>query len=60
MPERRPLASRAKRVIDVNALAIFLVEDHPGNQYMTSTIEEGLRGAYIPVVNYHPTSRVAS
>ena len=44
------MASRAKRVIDVNALAVFLVEDHPGNQYVTSTLEEGLRGAYIPVI----------
>lgn len=44
------MASREKRVVDINTLAIFLVEDHPGNQYVASTIEEGLRGAYIPLI----------
>ena len=39
-----------KKVLDVNALAIFLVKDHPGNPYVSSVIEEGLRGAFIPIV----------
>lgn len=42
--------SREKRVLDVNALAIFLVEDHPGNRYVSPIIGEGLRGAYIPLI----------
>jgi len=37
-------------VLDVNTLAIFLVEDHPGNPYVTQIMEEGLRGAYIPLI----------
>jgi len=44
------LASKQKRVLDVNTLAIFLVEDHPGNEYVGPVLEEGLRGAYIPLV----------
>jgi len=44
------LASKERRVLDVNTLAIFLVEDHPGNQYVSPVLEEGLRGAYIPLV----------
>jgi predicted nucleic acid-binding protein len=36
-------------VLDVNILAIFLVEDHPGNQYVSPVLEEGLRGGYIPL-----------
>lgn len=42
--------SKEGRVLDVNALAIFLVEDHPGNAYVSPLIEEGLRGAYIPLI----------
>lgn len=30
--------------------AIFLVDDHPGNKYVAPIIEEGLRGAYIPLI----------
>jgi predicted nucleic acid-binding protein len=41
---------KEKRVLDVNALAIFLVKDHPGNVFVSSVVEEGLRGAYIPVL----------
>jgi predicted nucleic acid-binding protein len=41
---------KEKRVLDVNALAVFLVKDHPGNEYVSSVVEEGLRGAYVPVV----------
>ncbi len=43
-PEKR------KKVLDVNILAIFLVKDHPGNRYVSSVVEEGLRGAFIPLV----------
>jgi len=44
------LANKEKRVLDVNTLAIFLVKDHPGNQHVTPIIEEGLRGAFIPLI----------
>ena len=44
------MANKEKRVLDVNVLAIFLVEDHPGNGYVTPMVEEGLRGVYIPLV----------
>jgi len=44
------LASRERRVLDVNTLAIFLVEGHPGNRYVSPIVEEGLRGAYTPLV----------
>ena len=41
---------KQRKVFDVNVLAIFLVKDHPGNKYVSSAVEEGLRGAYIPLV----------
>jgi predicted nucleic acid-binding protein len=41
---------KEKRVLDVNALAILLVKDHPGNVFVSPVVEEGLRGAYIPVL----------
>jgi len=41
---------KEKKVLDVNTLAVFLVKDHPGNKYVSSVIEEGLRGAFIPLV----------
>ena len=44
------MVSRERRVIDVNVLAIFLVADHPGNEYVTPVVEEGLRGGYVPLV----------
>lgn len=44
------MVSNEKRIIDVNVLAIFLVEDHPGNQYVAPIIEEGLRGVYTPLI----------
>jgi len=44
------LASKERRVLDVNALAIFLVGNHPGNEYISPLIEEGLRGAYILLI----------
>ena len=43
-------ASRRQRVLDVNTLAIFLVKNHPGNEYVYPLVEEGLRGAYIPLI----------
>ena len=43
-------AGKEKRVLDVNTLAIFLVKDHPGNKYVSPIVEEGLRGAFIPLV----------
>lgn len=39
-----------KKVLDVNALAIFLVKDHPGNEFVSPLIEAGLRGTYIPIL----------
>lgn len=42
--------SKEKRVLDVNALAIFLVIDHPGNEHISHVVEEGLRGAYVPLI----------
>lgn len=42
--------AKEKKVLDVNALAIFLVNDHPGNKYVFPIVEEGLRGAYIPII----------
>ena len=31
-------------------LAIFLVEDHPGHDYVAPIVEAGLRGDYVPVM----------
>lgn len=42
--------STMKRVLDINVLAIFLVKDHPGNKYVSPVVEEGLRGAFIPLI----------
>ena len=39
-----------RKVWDVNILAIFLVEDHPGHAYVAPVVEEGLRGVYTPIV----------
>ena len=39
-----------KRVFDVNVLAIFLVKNHPGCEYVSPVVEDGLRGAYVPLV----------
>ncbi len=49
-PERRPLEGEDRRIIDVNVLAIFLVQDHPGNAYVSPVLEEGLRGGYVPII----------
>ncbi|MCD6510736.1 MAG: type II toxin-antitoxin system VapC family toxin [Thermoprotei archaeon] len=50
MQEKQLLENIEKKIWDVNVLAIFLVEDHPGNKYVSPTVEEGLRGAYIPIL----------
>lgn len=39
-----------KRIWDVNVLAIYLVSDHPGNEYVSPIVEEGLGGAYTPLI----------
>ena len=39
-----------KKVWDVNILAIFLVEDHPGHDYVAPVVESGLRGEYVPIM----------
>jgi predicted nucleic acid-binding protein len=39
-----------KRVFDVNVLAIFLADGHPGFEYISPLVEAGLRGAYTPVL----------
>jgi len=45
MQARRLLGN--KYIIDVNVYAIYLVENHPGNPYVTPLIDKGLRGEYI-------------
>lgn len=50
------MANRAKehtirrKVIDVNVLSIFLVEDHPGHRYVRETLMAGLKGEFLPVI----------
>lgn len=39
-----------KRVFDVNVLAIFLANGHPGFEYISPVVEAGLRGAYTPIL----------
>jgi len=39
-----------KRVFDVNVLAVFLVKDHPGCEFVSPVVEAGLRGAYVPLL----------
>jgi predicted nucleic acid-binding protein len=39
------LPTRSK-LIDVNVLSIFLVENHPGHRHVASVVSEGLAGAY--------------
>ena len=43
------------KLIDVNVLAIFLVEDHPGHPYVDRVVSPGLAGAYrLLVPDYLP------
>jgi predicted nucleic acid-binding protein len=44
------LVDRDRILVDVNCLAIFLVEDHPGHSYVARELERGLGGHYIPLV----------
>lgn len=37
-------------MLDVNVLVIFPVKNHLGNRYVSSVVEEGFRGAYVPLV----------
>ena len=39
-----------KRVFDLNILAIYLVKGHPGFDTVSQVVEQGLRGAYIPLI----------
>ena len=39
-----------KQVFDLNVLAVFLVKGHPGFEYVSPIVEEGLRGGYIPLI----------
>lgn len=48
--ERPHLGIEDKRILDVNVLAIYLVSDHPGNEYVSPIIEDGLRGIYTPLI----------
>lgn len=41
------------RLIDVNALAIFLVENHPGHSYVEPRVRQGLEGSYQLMVPAH-------
>lgn len=44
------MAIEDRRILDVNVLAIYLVSDHPGNEYVSPIVEDGLRGAYTPLI----------
>jgi predicted nucleic acid-binding protein len=52
--ERQRLANSEdlleKKVFDLNILAVFLVKGHPGFKSVSKVVEEGLRGAYIPLI----------
>ncbi len=50
------MARKDERVLlDVNSMAIFLVEDHPGNEYISKEIEKGLTGNRdLVVMDYLP------
>ena len=54
MPGRRRLATD-RLLLDVNALAITLVADHPGHEYVSDVLGPGLRGeATLLVFEYLP------
>ncbi|MGC9095490.1 MAG: type II toxin-antitoxin system VapC family toxin [Candidatus Bathyarchaeia archaeon] len=44
------MAIEDRRILDVNVLAIYLVSDHPGNEYVSPIVEDGLSGAYTPLI----------
>ena len=35
-----------RKLIDINFLSIFFVEDHPGFSYIKKLMDEGLTGAF--------------
>ena len=39
-----------KKVVDVNILSVFLVEDHPGHRYVREALMPGLKGSFLPVI----------
>jgi predicted nucleic acid-binding protein len=39
-----------KRVFDLSILTVYLVRGHPGFECVAPVVEEGLLGAYIPVI----------
>lgn len=49
------LAAADRVLVDVNALAIALVDDHPGYEYVRPELDTGLGGAFdVVVFDYHP------
>jgi predicted nucleic acid-binding protein len=50
MRARPLLADRDRVLVDVNCLAIFLVEDHPGHEFVAREMEKGLSGQFIPLL----------
>ncbi len=56
MQERLPLdQSKEKVLLDVNSLAIYLVEDHPGNDHISEEIEKGFTAKReLVVMDYLP------
>lgn len=55
-PSAGAVPEAADRVlIDVSALAIAFVDDHPGYEYVRPELESGLDGAFdVVVFDYHP------
>lgn len=55
-PPARSVPEDAKRVLlDVNVLAIGLVDDHPGHEYVRPALDAGLTGSFEPLVfDAHP------
>lgn len=39
-----------KRVFDLNILAIYLAKGHPGFESVSPIVDQGLRGAYVPLI----------
>lgn len=55
-PPVRSVPGSAERILlDVNVLAIGLVDDHPGHQYVRPELDAGLAGSFEPLVfDAHP------
>jgi predicted nucleic acid-binding protein len=41
---------KSKKIVDVNVLAIFLVENHPGYKFVREALIPGLKGHFTPVI----------